>query len=96
MSNSKKPSLKGSLSSELGKVQKIEKQDLNILAVKDTVTEIHKPQNHKEEAETKGIFIKIGKELHKEIKKYCVLHDLDMQEYYLDAIINKAKFDKII
>jgi thioredoxin reductase len=92
----KKPSLKGSLGSELGEKKVIEKQDLNIPAVKETVTEIHKPQNHKEETETKGVFIKIGKELHKEIKKYCVLHDLDMQGYYLDAIMNKAKFDKII
>ena len=91
-----KPTLKGSLSGELGAMKKIEKQDLNIPAVKETVTGIHKQQNHKEETETKGVFIKLEKELHKEIKKYCVLHDLDMQGYFLDAITSKAKLDKVI
>ena len=42
-----KTTLKGSLGGELGAMKKIEKQDLNIPAVKETVTGIHKPQRNR-------------------------------------------------
>ena len=91
-----KPSLKGSLSSELGTKKTIEKQSIDIPVIKDSVTELHKKPDYSLEIETKGVLVKLDKELHKKIKAYCVEKEMDMQEYYSDAIYYKAKTDKII
>ena len=91
-----KPSLKGSLSNELGTKKTIEKQSIDIPVIKDSVTELHKKPDYSLEIETKGVLVKLDKELHKKIKAYCVEKEMDMQEYYNDAIYYKAKTDKII
>jgi hypothetical protein len=91
-----KPSLKGSLSNELGTKKTIEKQSIDIPVIKDSVTELHKKPDYSQEIETKGVLVKLDKELHKKIKAYCVEKEMDMQEYYSDAIYYKAKTDKII
>jgi len=91
-----KPSLKGSLSTELGTKKTIEKQSIDIPVIKDSVTELHKKPDYSLEIETKGVLVKLDKELHKKIKAYCVEKEMDMQEYYSDAIYYKAKTDKII
>lgn len=90
-----KNSLKNSLGSSFGTSKKIEKQNIDIPIIKETVSEIHKTKNNNE-LETKGVFIKIEKGLHKNIKKYCVLNEVDMQEFFTEAIVNKAKIDRII
>ena len=93
----KKPSLKGSLGGELGIIKPIEKQTIDLPAVKEKVTEIHrKSDNFKEEVETKGVLLKIDKDLHKKIKSYCVEKEMELQEYFNDAIYYKAKIDKLI
>jgi len=91
-----RPSLKGSLSNELGTIKKIERQPIDIPVIKDTVTELHKKPETTNEIETKGVLVKVDKELHKKIKSYCVEKEMDMQEYYNDAIYYKAKIDKLI
>ena len=91
-----KPSLKGSLSNELGTKKTIEKQSIDIPVIRDSVTELHKKPNSSIEIETKGVLVKVDKELHKKIKGYCVEKEMDMQEYYNDAIYYKAKTDKIV
>jgi hypothetical protein len=91
-----KPSLKGSLSSDLGTVKKIEKQSIDIPVIKDTVSELHKQSGNSIEIETKGVLVKIDKEVHKKIKSYCVEKEMEMQEYFNDAIHYKAKIDKIL
>ena len=91
-----KPSLKGSLSTELGTKKTIEKQSIDIPVIMDSVTELHKKPDYSLEIETKGVLVKLDKELHKKIKAYCVEKEMDMQEYYNDAIYYKAKTDKII
>jgi hypothetical protein len=91
-----KPSLKGSLSTELGTKKTIEKQSIDIPVIRDSVTELHKKPDSSLEVETKGVLVKVDKELHKKIKGYCVEKEMDMQEYYNDAIYYKAKTDKII
>ncbi len=91
-----KPSLKGSLSTELGTKKTIEKQSIDIPVIRDSVTELHKKPDSSIEIETKGVLVKVDKELHKKIKGYCVEKEMDMQEYYNDAIYYKAKTDKII
>lgn len=94
---SKKPSLKASLGGELGSMKQIEKQTIDLPAVKETVSEIHKkPNNFTEDVETKGVLLKIDKELHKKIKSYCVEKEMELQEYFSDAIYYKAKIDKLI
>lgn len=90
-----KPSLKDSLSNELGTIKKIEKQTIDIPGVKDTVTELHK-KPETTIVETKGVLVKVDKELHKKIKSYCVDKEMDLQEYFNDAIYYKAKIDKLI
>ena len=92
----KKPSLKGSLSNELGNVKPIVKQSIDLPSVKETVTEIHKAPENITEIELKGVLVKIDKDLHKKIKSYCVERELEMQEYFNDAIHYKAKIDKIL
>ena len=91
-----KPSLKGSLSGELGTKKTIEKQSIDIPVIKESVTELHKKPDSSLEIETKGVLVKLDKELHKKIKSYCVEKEMDLQEYYNDAIYYKAKADKII
>jgi len=91
-----KPSLKGSLSSELGTKKTIEKQSIDIPDIMDSVTELHKKPDSSLEIETKGVLVKLDKELHKKIKGYCVEKEMDLQKYYNDAIYYKAKTDKII
>ncbi len=91
-----RPSLKGSLSNELGTIKKIERQPIDIPVIKDSVTELHKKPESTIEVETKGVLVKVDKELHKKIKSYCVEKEMDMQEYYNDAIYYKAKIDKLI
>ena len=91
-----KPSLKGSLSSELGTKKTIEKQSIDIPDIMDSVTELHKKSDSSLEIETKGVLVKLDKELHKKIKGYCVEKEMDLQKYYNDAIYYKAKTDKII
>jgi hypothetical protein len=91
-----KPSLKGSLSNELGTIKKIEKQSIDIPVIKGTVTELHKTTENSLEIETKGVLVKIDKEVHKKIKSYCVEKEMEMQEYFCDAINHKAKIDNII
>ena len=91
-----KPSLKGSLSSELGTKKTIEKQSIDIPVIMDSVTELHKKPDSSLEIETKGVLVKLDKELHKKIKGYCVEKEMDLQKYYNDAIYYKAKADKII
>ena len=91
-----KPSLKGSLSNELGTKKTIEKQSIDIPVIKDSVIELHKKPDYSLEIETKGVLVKLDKELHKKIKSYCVEKEMDLQEYYNDAIYYKAKADKII
>ena len=93
---SKKPSLKGSLSNELGNVKPIVKQSIDLPSVKETVIEIHKAPENIIEIEFKGVLVKIDKDLHKKIKTYCVEKELEMQEYFSDAIHYKAKIDKLI
>ena len=91
-----KPSLKGSLSNELGTKKTIEKQSIDIPVIKDSVIELHKKPDYSLEIETKGVLVKLDKELHKKIKAYCVEKEMVLQEYYNDAIYYKAKADKII
>jgi len=91
-----KPSLKGSLSTELGTKKIIEKQSIDIPVIRDSVTELHKKPDSTIEIETKGVLVKVDKEQHKKMKGYCVEKEMDMQEYYNDAIYYKAKTDKII
>jgi hypothetical protein len=91
-----KPSLRGSLSSELGTKKTIEKQSIDIPVIMDSVTELHKKPDSSLEIETKGVLVKLDKELHKKIKSYCVEKEIVLQEYFSDAIYHKAKTDKII
>jgi hypothetical protein len=92
----KKTTLKDSLSNELGTIKKIERQSLDIPVIKENVTTLHKNSETSIEHETKGVHIKVDKELHKKIKSYCVEKDIDMQEYFNEAIFYKAKIDKLI
>ena len=48
-----KPSLKGSLSNELGTKKTIEKQSIDIPVIMDSVTELHKKPDYSLEIETK-------------------------------------------
>jgi len=78
-----KPSLKGSLSNELGTKKTIEKQSIDIPVIKDSVTELHKKPDYSLEIETKGVLVKLDKELHKNSnKKYFKVKDIFFYKYY--------------
>jgi hypothetical protein len=91
-----RPSLKGSLSNELGTIKKVERQSIDIPVIKENVTELHKKAEASIEIEIKKILVKVDKDLHKKIKTYCVDKEMDLQEYFNDAIYHKAKIDKLI
>jgi len=91
-----RPSLKESLSNELGSIKKIERQPIDIPVIKENVTELHKKAEPSIAIETKKILVKVDKDLHKKIKSYCVDKEMDLQEYFNDAIYHKAKIDKLI
>lgn len=91
-----RPSLKESLSNELGTIKKIERQPIDIPVIKGSVTELHKKAESAITTEIKKILVKVDKELHKKIKTYCVDKEMDLQEYFNDAIYYKAKIDKLI
>jgi len=89
-------SLKESLSNELGTIKKIERQTIDIPVIKENVTELHKKSEASAETEIKKILVKVDKDLHKKIKSYCVDKEMDLQEYFNEAIYYKAKIDKLI
>jgi len=91
-----RPSLKESLSNELGTIKKIERQPIDIPVIKGSVTELHKKAEASIKIEIKKILVKVDKDLHKKIKTYCVDKEIDLQEYFNDAIYYKAKIDKLL